>query len=337
MPSEDADEVAAGSPKPDRSESDAAVEPASAAEPTESTAGRAELVSEPSDAFQALGNEIRMGILETMLDRTDGENRSRTPFSELFEDSDVDTSAGFAYHLEQLVGPYLRKYDDGYELTYAGERIARAIATGTYTRRVDLPPVPLDDPCPFCDGAALEARSTDNVVTVACDDCDRALLRLGFPPAGLEAHGRDFPAAFDRHHRHRLALFRDGVCPDCSGAVTAGLVTPSADVADALPEELATHVQAEFECGSCGTAVRCPVSLALLEHPAIVSFYHERGEAVRDRPIWNVGHEWAERVLSEEPLAVRVVVELDSDVLALYVDERLTVVDVQRAAEETTD
>ncbi|APW98563.1 ArsR family transcriptional regulator [Halobiforma lacisalsi AJ5] len=303
----------------------------SIASPTAEPA-RAERVSDPSDAFQALGNEIRMGILDTMLERTDGEGPSRVSFSALFEASDVDTSAGFAYHLEQLVGPYLHQYDDGYELTYAGERIGRTIATGTYTHRVDRPPVELEESCPFCGRQDLEARSADNVVTISCDDCGRSLLRLGVPPVGIGGHGDEFPAAFDRYHRHRLGLAADGVCPDCSGDVSGRLVTPSTTVADELPSEYDDHVQAEFSCHGCGIELRCPVTLAVLDHPSVVSFYHEHGEDVSERPIWNVGHEWTETTLSEEPLAVRVVTELEGDVLALYVDEHASVVDVQRSS-----
>ncbi|ADD04103.1 HTH domain protein [Natrialba magadii ATCC 43099] len=311
-------------------------------------------VSDPSDAFQALGNEVRMGILETMLEWTDGaveSDRATPSFSMLFEASAVDTSAGFAYHLDELVGPYLRKVNDastadadadpgadGYELTYAGEQIARAIATGTYTQRVDHPPVPLEDDCPFCEHDSLTARASDNRVTVACGHCERRLLRLDLPPAGLESHGESFPTAFDRYHRHRLSLVRDGVCPACSGEVDARLVRPSPATDDLLPAEHATHLQAEFTCSCCGTTLRSPVALSLLSHPAVVSFYYEHGQAVSERPLWNIGHEWAETVLSEDPLAVRVVVELEDDVLALYVDERLTVVETQRASvSETTE
>ncbi|OIB59363.1 DUF7351 domain-containing protein [Natrialba sp. SSL1] len=321
-------------------------------DPPVATPEPSDRVSDPSDAFQALGNEVRMGILETMLEWTDGaaeSERSTPSFSMLFEASEVDTSAGFAYHLDELVGPYLRKINeessadadsgaDGYELTYAGEQIARAIATGTYTQRVDHPPVPLEDDCPFCEHDALTAQASDNRVTVACGHCERRLLRLDLPPAGLESHGESFPAAFDRYHRHRLSLVRDGVCPACSGEVDARLVRPSPATDDLLPAEHATHLQADFTCSCCGTTLRSPVSLSLLSHPAVVSFYYEHGQAVSERPLWNVGHEWAETVLSEDPLAVRVIVELEDDVLALYVDERLNVVETQRASvSETTE
>ncbi|AEH37372.1 DUF7351 domain-containing protein [Halopiger xanaduensis] len=314
-------------------------------------AGEIEQVSLPGDAFQALGNDVRTGILETLYERTSGNGTASASFSELFEASDVDTTAGFAYHLRQLDGSYVRKVDagegdeasesetegDGYELTYAGRRIAREIAAGTYTRRVDHPSVALEDPCPFCDRETLEARSRDNVVTVSCAGCDRTVLDLGFPPSGLESHGDEFPDALDRYHRHRLGRMRDGICPDCGGSVVGRLVEPSPDVADELPSEHADHVQAELECESCGTTTRCPVSLTLLDHSAVVSFYRDRGREVDDRPIWNVGSEWAEAVLSEDPFAVRVVVELEGDVLALYVDETLSVVDVQRSTNDPTE
>ncbi|RKD97641.1 DUF7351 domain-containing protein [Halopiger aswanensis] len=310
--------------------------------------GETEQVSLPSDAFQALGNDVRTGILETLADRTTGEGASSASFSELFEASDVDTTAGFAYHLRQLEGSYVRKVGDGseagetedgegYELTYAGRRIAQAIAAGTYTRRVDHPSVALEDPCPFCDRETLEARSRDNVVTVSCAGCDRTVLDLGFPPSGLESHGDEFPDALDRYHRHRLGRMRGGLCPDCGGTVAARLVEPSEDVQDELPAEHADHVQAELECESCGTTTRCPVSLTLLDHSAVVAFYRDHGREVDDRPIWNVGAEWAEAVLSEDPFAVRIVVEFEADVLALYVDETLSVVDVQRSTTDPTD
>ncbi|WP_254768749.1 DUF7351 domain-containing protein [Salinilacihabitans rarus] len=302
------------------------------------------------DAFGALGHEARTRILEAMLDRAGGDGPSRMTFSELFEATDLETTAGFAYHLDELVGVYLRKVDDeagddgdrrtdaGYEFTYAGRKIARAIAAGSYTRSVDRPPIELDDPCPLCattggDGTGtLEARSRDNVVTVSCRDCERPILELQFPPSGLASHGDGLPDAFDRHHRYRVALAADGVCPECGGVVDAALDSPPEALADSLPPELREHVQAELSCGTCGFELRCPVTLAVLEHPAVISFYDDHGENVRERPLWNVGAEWTETVLSADPACVRVVTELDGETLALYLDGSLRVVDVQRSA-----
>ena len=293
--------------------------------PPEST-----LVADPSDAFQALGNEVRMEVLAAMLERVDGEGSDRASFSELFEVASPDTSAGFAYHLDELVGHYLRKTDDGYAFTYAGEKIARAIAAGAYTRRASSPSIAIDDSCPLCDSGNLRAAAADNVVSIACEECERTLCRLGFPPSGFDAHGEALPAAFDRHHRHRISLLVDGVCPECAGAVDGRLEAPDEGVAADLPAALADHVQAAFDCRSCGYDLSCPVTLSVLEHPDALAFYRDHDEDLRDRPIWNVGPEWTEVVVADEPTIVRVATELDGEVLELYVDDTASIVATRR-------
>ncbi|WP_121821599.1 winged helix-turn-helix domain-containing protein [Halostella salina] len=269
-------------------------------------------------AFEALGSEPRLRALRALVD-DEGRPTSRS-FSELFEATDVDTTAGFSYHLRQLTDRYVRKDEESYELTYAGLRVARAVAAGTYTESVDSDPIPLDDDCPLCGEAALVATVADNVTTVACDACDRAVLELPFPPSGHDTHGDDLPRAFDVHHRHRIAGFSEGVCPECGGAVDA-----EAEAAGDPGPAVAT-----FTCEACGARLRCPVTLATLNHPAVVAFYHDHGRDVRDRPLWNVGDEWRERVVSEEPWCVRVTTRLDDEELQLFVARDATVVEHRR-------
>jgi hypothetical protein len=309
------------------------------------------------DAFQALGNEVRLSVLRHLLARED-EGRPATAFSTLQAAAGADSSAGFAYHLRQLTGRYVRKAgsrasddgdgdgdgegegdDEGYVLTYAGRKVARAVAAGTYTESVDLEPVALDDPCPHCGAEGLVARCTDNVVGIACGDCGRPVLSLPFPPQGYRDRAPSaVPAAFDRHHRHRLSLLRDGVCPECAGEAAATVDRPPSAgedpeaAADGGPDDgrPADRVQATFECGACGYATRTPVTLSLLYHPAVVSFYHDHGVDVRERPLWSVGSEWRETLLSEDPWAVAVSTELDDELLELYVDRSASVVDYRR-------
>ncbi|WP_254863685.1 DUF7351 domain-containing protein [Halovivax gelatinilyticus] len=302
-----------------------------------------EPVADPSDAFQALGNEIRTDILSTVLDASDRDTASLS-FSTLFDASDVDTTAGFSYHLDELVGPYLEKDDSGYALTYAGRKVARAVEAGAYTDRVSGSSVPIDDPCPFCAEPRLAATTSDNVVTIDCGDCDRSILTLGFPPTGFTAHEDRLPEAFDRHHRHRLSLLSDGVCPECSGRVDRDITPITADggepiapaqsdESDAVPEP----VQTTFVCRQCGYDLRCPVTLTVLEHPAVVSFYDDHDESVRERPIWNVGREWRETPLSYDPIAVCVSVTLEEETLECYVDETGSVVTTRRLDESSGD
>jgi hypothetical protein len=306
--------------------------------------------SDPSDAFEALGNEVRMAVLRALAnadretERNDGDEPSsgRTmTFSELFEVSPVDTSAGFAYHLRQLTGQFVEKTgdeDDQYALTYAGSQVARAIVAGTYTDRVSFDPVPTGDSCPLCESGDLAAACEANYVTVACTDCDRAILTLPLPPGAhrnrnADAHddsdaspGSDpdsdperLLATFDRHHRHRLSVMSDGVCPECAATMDATIARPPESVTERLPDEEAERAQVRLDCQQCGCRLHCPVTLAVLEHPAVVAFYHDNGENVRDRPIWNVGPEWRETVVSDDPWCVRVSTRLDEEVLDLFV------------------
>jgi hypothetical protein len=71
--------------------------------------------------------------------------------------------------------------------------------------------------------------------------------------------------------------------------------------------------------------LRCPVTLAVRSHPAVVAFAHHHGVSVRARPIWNVGEEWGERVVSTDPLVIRVTLDLGGETLTLFVGRDLTV------------
>ncbi|NHN40594.1 ArsR family transcriptional regulator [Halorubellus sp. JP-L1] len=313
-----------------------------------------------SDAFQALAGDPRVRVLAALAGAPDG----RATFTELFEATDVDTTAGFAYHLRQLDDRFVRKIpeDDGdgdaYALTDAGRRVARAIEAGAYTDRVDEDPVPLDEDCPLCaDPVGLHASVADNVTRVACTACGRDVLALPFPPSGYATRDPEtVPEAVDRHHRRRIASFADGVCPDC-GAPASGRVesAPNApDEASGGPDEVADAanaadadpverhaVRASFACDACSADLSCPLSFVLLDHPAVVAAYHERGVDVRDRPLWTVGVDWRERVLNDDPWCVRTTLrnpnddddddeDDDRDLLAAYVGRDCTVVDVTR-------
>jgi transcription elongation factor Elf1 len=300
-----------------------------------------------SEAFKLLANETRVGVLRALFD-TDGGHVTPTArtFTELYEASDETTTAGFAYHLRQLVGHYLTKTvgegddPDTYSLTYAGLQVARGVAAGTYTESVDRDPVALADPCPFCTEEALELRVRDNLTTVTCGACARDVLSLPFPPGGFRSHDEaSLPRAFDTHHRNRISLMRDGNCPECGGAVSATVeLVGDGETDDVRPDDSGASdapplARASLDCGTCGYALRCPVTVALLDHPAVVAFAHDHGVALDERPIWNVGPEWAERVVSTDPLAVRVTLELEDELLSLFVGRDLTVVHEERREE----
>jgi len=306
--------------------------------------------SAASDAFEALGNEVRMAVFRALAGgeaETDGANEGASDssegrtmtFSELFAESPADTTAGFAYHLRQLTDLFLRQTGeegDRYALTYAGREVARAIAAGTYTDRVSFGPVPTGDDCPLCASGDLAAVCEANSVTVACDDCGRGVLTLPFPPsARRDRDPEDLLAAFDRHHRHRLSVMSDGVCPECAATMDAALSSPPDAVSERLPDSDAERAQVLLDCAQCGCRLHAPVTLAVLEHPAVVAFFHDHGLNVRDRPIWNVGDEWSETVVSDDPWCVKVGVELDDELLEVFVAGDCSVAGTRRRGTES--
>jgi hypothetical protein len=300
-----------------------------------------------SGAFEALGSETRTGAVQALADEGD------LAFSELFAATAADTSAGFAYHLRQLVGRFVRKRaDERYELTAAGRAAARALRAGTYTASVDRDPIDVDGDCPCCARPALVATVADNVTRVACEACETPLAALTAPPGAYADRADDaIPDAVEAHQRGRVDSFADGVCPDCAGPVATRVEPVDWDESDAddrsgfraaadrdgpagtgsgdSPARQAAsggtngadheRVQAVFACETCGATLRCPVTLAVLDEPAVVAFYHDHGRSLTDRPVWNVGREWRERLVSRDPWCVEVSTRLGDECLFCYV------------------
>lgn len=267
----------------------------------------------PGEAFQRLGDETRVGVLRTLA------AEGPSAFSTLFEHSDHDTSAGFAYHLRQLDGFVRQRDDDRWELTAPGREAVRAVQAGRFTGGVDRDPVALEEHCPLCRESELRLGVSDSVAEVVCGGCDTTVARLSFPPAGDE-RGDDLPEAVDAYHRHRLRTFAEGVCPDCGGPVDSTVSSSPPSTADG-----AARVQFHFSCSRCEVSLDSPVTPTVLDHPTVVSFYENHGENPRERPLWNVGPEWREHVLSTDPWCLLVSTRLGDDVLELYVGDDGTV------------
>ncbi|PSQ17086.1 hypothetical protein BRD00_08625 [Halobacteriales archaeon QS_8_69_26] len=86
---------------------------------------------DPSETFGALASEVRVRVLVELL-AAERDDEDPLTFSELQRAAGVEESAGFAYHLRQLSGHFVREDGDGYVLTPAGRRAARAVLAGTF-------------------------------------------------------------------------------------------------------------------------------------------------------------------------------------------------------------
>lgn len=97
-----------------------------------STAGEADEVLAPSEAFQTLASEVRVTVLVELL-AAERAGEAPLAFSMLQSAAGADSSAGFAYHLRQLSDHFVRQREDGYVLTPAGRRAAEAVVDGTFS------------------------------------------------------------------------------------------------------------------------------------------------------------------------------------------------------------
>jgi hypothetical protein len=295
---------------------------------TQPSAGQ---LSEPSDAFEALGNEIRIATIRALADtdRDAGELEAPLQFSDLQTAVGASTSAGFAYHLRKLSDHYVEKTEQGYRLTSAGQRVARAITAGTYTERTDLDPITISGSCPLCQRSTLTARCVDNTLAIECECLDAPIAHLSLPPGSQHRSiDEDLLETFDRYHRSRIALLTDGICTECMSPVTATIDRVPAPRTDASTEDReseATRAQLHLNCAGCDVEMYSPVVFAVVEHPAVIGFFDTHGIDIRERPLWNLGEEWSETILSEKPWCVRVSVRCDDDRLDLLVGEGMTV------------
>ncbi|MCO8242733.1 MULTISPECIES: helix-turn-helix domain-containing protein [unclassified Haladaptatus] len=270
----------------------------------------------PEQAFSLLGNDTRIGIIQALWKADEP-----LSFSDLHDRVEIRDSGQFNYHLNKLVGLFVRQVDGKYELTFAGSQVIGAILSGTYTQRAETERFELDANCPDC-GTELTATYEEERVTIRCETCDEDRSTFGLPPGAFE--GRDeseLQRTFERWLLNVFSLMADGVCLRCSGKTIGSLITESEYFYSDQ------EVGIEFVCERCGDRASGNLGTYLLRHPAVVAFHYDHGIDLTKATVWEL--EWLsgdnERLVSEDPLVAECIVTLDGDELTLTVDEELAV------------
>ncbi|WP_152041116.1 DUF7347 domain-containing protein [Salinigranum salinum] len=130
-----------------------------------------------TDIFRLLADDTRVGILRAVavaqyeLEQV-GAGAAELTFSEIYGHVDVENTSKLSYHLGELTGTYLRKSDDGYSLSHAGERIVRFIVSRNYEQPESFGPEPIDGVCVFCGEEALEAKLSHQFFRIDCTACE---------------------------------------------------------------------------------------------------------------------------------------------------------------------
>lgn len=282
-----------------------------------------ETEQDAADAFGAVGNKHRVAILQALMIAY-REDETPLAYSTLFSRVELQDSGQFNYHLQQLTGRFVSDEEEGYALTYAGRTVVSAIASGTLDDSASLDPEPVEGTCYTCGETALVLRYPGAQVRVTCSACDEELVHIDFPPAGVADRSADeLKHAFDRWERSWRSLASSGVCPECSGRMVGELgrtevTTTAGDVS----------IRAILRCEQCWATGYLTPGMLVLDHPAVVSFFWDRGIDIRERPLWE--HEWllADEyltVVEEDPFRIRLDIPAEDGTLSLTIDDSLTV------------
>ncbi|MEF8812383.1 MAG: helix-turn-helix domain-containing protein [Halovenus sp.] len=304
----------------------------------------------PDDVFGLLGNETRIEILSAL-----GEAGEPLGFSALHDRVDMRDSGQFNYHLEQLVGHFVRKTADGYTLTRMGRRVIEAVLSGTVTETPTMERTPVAESCEYC-GGAMEISWQGGSVRMYCTECagrygharagdggsvssaEGYLGRLPLPPAGV--HGRTpverLRAAWTWGNLEVAAL-STGICPRCSATVeTTVTVCESHDAGEGLCDAClrADAIEVKFACTNCIYESGGAATAALYANTELLAFLTAHGlNPIAPDSIHALNstlQNYEEEILSTDPLRARLTFGVDGETLALTVDEELTVVESAR-------
>jgi hypothetical protein len=277
---------------------------------------------DPADAFAALSDPVRVGVLRALWEADD----QSASFSELYDAVDVDDSGRFNYHLDKLLGRFVRKTDDGYELALAGRHVVGSLLEGAYTTTDAIDPVQLAEPCPFC-GGDRTFHYGGEAVRIECADCP-VTTQFDAPPGVFAGHERAaFPDVAARYVRVMLYQSATGLCPYCEGQFRPVVETGHGEE---VPDVVSVAM-ARSTCARCEQELVTDLGTALMFEPAVVGFYADHGVDLRDSPLAEVIATGENvNIRGRDPLRIAVTYATGDERLEVVVDESLSVQETER-------
>lgn len=303
----------------------------------------------PDEAFTALADPNRMAILRALWEAYDPPETESVSFSELFDQVDIRDSGNFTYHLEQLVGQFVRQTETGYKLRHAGRKVISTVLSGTAIEQPTVTNEEVGKSCIVC-GSDLRFHYEDERVYLRCPDCDGlelpgtpsgSLTAFRFPPRGLD--GRSPEAAFhacEVKNTHYGYTALKGICPECTSDldISVDVCREHHSGSDSACPNCDRYVLSRvyLVCPTCKANWQSPLSLAMVPHPGVIAFYDNHGIDISLND-WEwfaeqLYREYDETLVDTDPIEVAVTVSIDNEKLRVVIDEQLTV-DVQKPSE----
>lgn len=185
---------------------------------------------------------------------------------------------------------------------------------------------------------------------LTCPDCEGFVTAEEFPRGTLAVWELE-PAGVTRRdpaeilvagaitEKNQFRMMMAGICPDCSGSIDTTLricEDHSAESGSVCPEcGTRDSARVRFTCTVCKNWNGGPAQTAVIDHPAVISFYYDRGVDITYdvadvdgfgrawELLWEQDHE----LVSADPVRIRVSVPCDGDELRLTLDGDLDVLD----------
>lgn len=298
----------------------------------------------PDDAFALLGNETRIGILQTLAEADDP-----LSFSDLHDRVGMRDSGQFNYHLDKLRGHFVHQTSEGYDLRRAGNRVIQAVLSGAITEAPVLEPTEIDGQCAYC-GASTVVSFREGHLSHYCTECsgtygespvdpdppeDREPEELGFlgkmalPPAGIQERTpmEVYETASVRGTLDLLAIGRD-VCPRCSAPIEQSVqFCEDHDTTERVCDRCGRRhaVLCRTSCRNCTYDNYAPLALLCLADPDVLAFLTTHG--IDPLVDW-AGIDRTEEVANADPFEARFTYAVDDDALTVILDDAASVVDV---------
>lgn len=282
-----------------------------------------------ADTFALIGNEIRAAIIRILGEALAPEDREpKLKFSEIRSRMDMDVNPSqLNYHLKQLVGPFVTRFDDGYQLRPEGINLYWTLRAGTFEQSREGMTVSAEFDCYYCE-TTVEATSNGSLIRVECPECEfNYLTDIVEPPLETFEDESEAFAHFSKYFRNKVLGWADGICSMCGNAVGAKFVSPE-DKPGWGERRAKAYVYGR--CSHCGEWIYLTVGMAMLCDPQVLSFCYERDLEVLSTPVWELGFATTDAsvtVNSTDPWEVAFHVEIGEDALELVLDETVSVVE----------
>ena len=288
----------------------------------------------PAGVFRLLSDDIRIDILEALaIAQHEADSLGSGPveltFSDIYQRIDVDNTSKLSYHLGELVGPILRKTENGYSFTHAGEKLIRLVLADNYEHPPEFAPIEINGECIYCGCTSLQASLRFQFFIVTCKGCEQPLSGHPVTPTLLRAYdGSQLVDMVSKKMALEYRQIREGLCIGCTGSLSTTIID-----SEELPVETPSSFLVHDECNHCLREYNGPLVYGVAYHPASVAFHWEHGINLSTKGMWELHQfkdQWMAEQLSTAPAEYRVVMRRDPEELHVYLDADVTVTRTER-------